>query len=265
MITSFGYYPDPRAPLWKNTEEVLGKMTVFQYFNRPRQMSYHNLCTTTNPPKGIGVTLGLGLKFCTQSTLPPPSLTKSFERFTDDLRKGYMFAGSIKELDAPKKMYIKSEFVPDSMDEHAEECLHNFINILKKVKQHHQQHSTPSTNLTYLQQQHINFLQKNKQFIILNADKNLGPSIIERETYIKLILNEHLKDKNQTYSPLTQDEAFSTISDIRLQFNSILKRHEKSILPIECQFFYCSMQQPLRLPQFYGLPKIYKNKSPMPF
>jgi hypothetical protein len=265
VTASFGYFPDAHAPLWKNTEEVLKKMTVFQYFNRPKRMAYHNLCVTQQPPKGIGITLGLGLKFCTQTSLPPPSLTMSFNCFTEDLRKCYMFAGSLKDLDTPKKMYIKnSEFVPESMCEHAEARLHNFISTIKNAKHHHQLNAKRSTNLTYLQQQHLKFLRNNQQFIILDADKNLGPCIMERDTYINLLLQEHLQNPNNTYSLLSEEDAFNNLQNTRLQFNAIFKKHEKSILPVEKLFFACTMNNPTRIPQFYGLPKIHKNKSPMP-
>jgi hypothetical protein len=224
VIASFGYFPDACAPLWKNMEEVLKKMTVLQYFNRPKRMAYHNLCVTQQPPKGIGITLGLGLKFCTQTSLAPPSLTKSINCFTEDLRKRYMFAGSLKDLDTPKKMYIKSsDFIPESMCKHAEARLHNFISTIKNTKHHHQLNAKQSTNLTYLQQQHLKFLRNNQQFIILDAYKNLGPCITERDTYIKLLLQEHLKNPNNTYSLLSEEDAFNNLQSTRLQFNAIFK------------------------------------------
>jgi hypothetical protein len=176
-----------------------------------------------------------------------------------------MFAGSLKDLDTPKKMYIKnSEFVPESMCEHAEARLHNFISTIKNAKHHHQLNAKRSTNLTYLQQQHLKFLRNNQQFIILDADKNLGPCIMERDTYINLLLQEHLQNPNNTYSLLSEEDAFNNLQNTRLQFNAIFKKHEKSILPVEKLFFACTMNNPTRIPQFYGLPKIHKNKSPMP-
>jgi hypothetical protein len=162
--------------------------------------------------------------------------------------------------------YVKSQdFVPESMDEYTEQRLNNFFNILSNIKEHHQRNSKPSTNLTHLQQHHIKFFQQNKQFIILDANKNLGPCIIERKTYITSILQEHLKNSSNAYSSLTQDEAFNLLADLKTQFKAIAKRHEKSILPAEQQYFYHSMNKSTRIPQFYGLPKIHKKKTPMPF
>jgi hypothetical protein len=87
-------------------------MTSFSYFNRPQQMSYHDLCSEDSPPKGIGVTLGLGLKFCIQTLKPPPHFNKSYKCFTNNLCKRYLFAGSIQTEEIEKKIYIKSDFIP---------------------------------------------------------------------------------------------------------------------------------------------------------
>jgi hypothetical protein len=63
---SYGYVANPKIPLWENIEKVLTNMTELEYYNRPCQMTYHNLCEKPTPPDGIGITLGLGLKFCVQ-------------------------------------------------------------------------------------------------------------------------------------------------------------------------------------------------------
>jgi hypothetical protein len=61
-MEAFGFISNPKNPLWKNVELVLGNMTKFQYFNQPQQMAFHNLCGIYQPIQGIGLTLGLGLK-----------------------------------------------------------------------------------------------------------------------------------------------------------------------------------------------------------
>lgn len=52
----------------------------------------------------------------------------------------------------------------------------------------------------------LQWLIDNNQIIVLNADKNLGPVVMEREKYIKFAYHDHLYDKN-TYLQLTEDEA----------------------------------------------------------
>ena len=69
-------------------------MPLTQYFNRPYKMAYHNLCSTLQPPPGIGSLLGLGLKFCIWSPKPSiPLINHSFDRFFLDVRLCYVFSG----------------------------------------------------------------------------------------------------------------------------------------------------------------------------
>jgi hypothetical protein len=84
-INSFGYAANVNLPLWKNAETVLSNMSTSKYFNRPYQMAFHNLCETLSPPKGIGITLSLGLKFCIQSNLPKHDISPSIEHFIHDV------------------------------------------------------------------------------------------------------------------------------------------------------------------------------------
>ena len=71
----------------------------------------------------------------------------------------------------------------------------------------------PSTNLTKIQEKQLYDIQKDHKFIILMADKKLGPAVMEREQYIKLILNEHLCD-GQTYDNITTIEAHDILSNL---------------------------------------------------
>ena len=108
---TFGFDADPSLPLWENAESVLSEMSPLDYFNRPHQMAYHNLCVHKQPPPGIGTTLGLGLKFCIQTDRPPSTLHRSFSRLENDVRKKYVFAGS-QMKDIPQKIYVKSDWIP---------------------------------------------------------------------------------------------------------------------------------------------------------
>jgi hypothetical protein len=59
-------------------------------------------------------------------------------------------------------------------------------------------------------------LRQEKKFLVIQADKNLGPCIIEREQYIHRALNDHLLDRN-TYRKLDNVEIFNkytTLSDL---------------------------------------------------
>ena len=194
-MNNYGHVADPNLPTWKNIENALCLQTPDEYFNRPARMAYHNLCTKLPSPKGIGTTLGLGLKFCVQSDRAPHSLTKSFERFEKD--------------------------------------------------------------------SHINTLCANRDFVILNADKNLGPVIIEREEYIKNVLNEHLLDED-TYEQIEEINALKIIDDTRDKTMELIIENKEYLTPEEFRYFTRSFTQNNRHPQFYSSPKVHKGKIPVP-
>jgi hypothetical protein len=261
-MEAFGFISNPKNPLWKNVELVLGNMTKFQYFNQPQQMAFHNLCTINQPLQGIGLTLGLGLKFCIQSKLPKRDLSLSFDRFVQDVRKRYIFAGKLME-ETPKKIYKKSKMIFSSTEEHLEDRLTSFIQSLHNKKMALLESSRPATNITKLQQQQINLLRDNETFIILNADKNLGPCIIERKLYIKNALSEHLQNGN-TYINLNENEANNRLNFLRSELNEALSFYKNHMSAAEYSYFVKSLKEEHRIPQFYGMPKVHKNKFPVP-
>ena len=260
---NFGFASDPALPVWKNVENVLAHMQVKDYFNRPNNMTYHNLCTKSHPPKGIGSTLGLGLKFCIQSDRAPDFVDKSVNRFSDDVRKKYIFAGSVPK-ETPKKIYIKSTWTPDPAPEHVEDRMDAFARALSAEHNFLTKNLGKYSNLTNLQKSQINLLRSNRDFVILISDKNLGPAIMERDLYIKNILREHLLD-GKTYSQISENEGNETLEFVETETRKLLREYKKYISEEELCYFNRGLAKNKRIPQFYGLPKVHKNKIPMPF
>ena len=152
---TFGFALDPGLPVWKNVETVLANMDVKEYFNRPHNMTYHNLCSHLQPPKGIRNTMGLGLKFCIQSDRAPNFVEKSIARFSDDVRKKYTFAGSVMK-ETPRKLYIKSPWKPDPAPDHVENRISTFARALLSEHNFLTKHLDQSSNLTNFQKSQIN-------------------------------------------------------------------------------------------------------------
>jgi hypothetical protein len=97
------------------------------------------------------------------------------------------------------------------------------------------------------------------------ADKNLGPCIIEQETYIKNILNEHLQNGN-TYQLLQEDDAIDKLSNIKVKLKEILNTYSKEFNGDEKAYFTKLLRKGNhRIPQFYSTPKVHKNKKPTPY
>ena len=260
---TFGFTSDPSLPTWRNVENALTQMEVNEYFNRPNNMTYHNLCSNLHPPQGVGTTLGLGLKFCVQSDRAPDFVEKSMIRFSDDIRKKYLFAGSAMK-DTPKKIYIKSPWIPDPAPDHVEDRINTFARALSAEHNFLTKHLGKSSNLTNLQKSQINLLRSNRDFVILISDKNLGPAIMERELYIKNILTEHLLD-GKTYTQISEDEGERILMFIETETNKLLQEYKEYISEDEKRYFSRGFAKCKRTPQFYGMPKVHKNKLPMPF
>lgn len=226
-------------------------------------MAYHDLCTKKKAPEGIGVTLGLGLKFCVQSDHPPDTFHKSFSRFSDDVRKKAFFAGSPPFQSTPHKIYVKSEWVPPSTSPSIENKISNFCHAIHAEHKFLKRVQKKASNLTRLQKSHINFLRSNKDFIILNADKNLGPVIMERMTYIQQVLQEHLLD-TATYEHISEDTAQTIFATTLQKVKDLLIEFKDDISEEEELYFNRSFKKNVRSPQFYGMPKVHKLKIPVP-
>ena len=230
--------------------------------------TFHNLCSISQPPKGLGKTLGLGLKFCIQS--PTPNQNPDYTRLQQDIRKKFYFAGNDDTNDiiepCPKRLYIKSKWVPDPQCENLENKINNFILNLELQNKLHLNLSKKSTNLNNIQKQHINFLRQNTEFIILMCDKNLGPAIIERGEYIRLSLKEHLLNK-QNYTQLQPTEAEHLLMKMKDDTCSLFVEHANKLSKHEIKYFrnfILKLPTSLRIPQYYGMPKVHKQKIPIP-
>lgn len=63
-------------------------------------------------------------------------------------------------------------------------------------------------------------LRNNENIIILKADKNLGPAILERDVYIRRALDDHLLDKTsyRQMSETTTDNHIKATKNILSNF-----------------------------------------------
>ena len=92
----------------------------------------------------------------------------------------------------------------------------------------------------------------------MSSDKNLGPAIMERTGYIKLVFHDHLNDTN-TYRRLTKDEASSLIAQTEKGFDDWFKKYKDQIDHIEYLSHHRAYYEN-NYNTFYVLPKVHKNK-----
>jgi hypothetical protein len=84
-----------------------------------------------------------------------------------------------------------------------------------------------TTNLTTIQQNLLHDLQHSDRFIIVPADKNLGPVIMERDIYINAVLSL-LQDKDN-YKQLTSTQAKLDMQLLQEMLSKWLEKYSSSI------------------------------------
>ena len=190
-------------------------------------------------------------------------------RLRNDVRKKYYFAGQIQTSSAgpcPNKLLVKKGWTANPQSDTLEDKLNLFITNLESIHKNHLINSKPSSNLTTLQKSHVNILRKNEHFVILMCDKNLGSAILERKEYIRLALHEHLHDR-KNYTILTEDKALSQLENLRTKAMKLFVNNTNNLTDHDINYFrHFLLQIPTkcRIPQFYGMPKVHKNKTPVP-
>ena len=264
-LSQFGFIGNPKLPPWENAQLQIGKTTQKEYFNKIKNIKYHDLCQSTKLPKTLGSILGLGLKFCIQSSTPEQQM--DMERFYSDVRKRFIFAGDISDKEeCPKPLLIKSKWVPEAQDSELEDKLDQFHSTINSLNNKHLSHIKKSSNLSNLQKSHLNNLRQNDNIVTLMCDKNLGPAVIERQEYINMVLKEHLLDSS-TYTQLKEEEAQELLSKMRENTCEEYAQQASDLLDYEKDYFrsfVLKLPERLRIPQFYGMPKVHKNKQPTP-
>jgi len=258
----YGFVSNPRLTLQKNLINALRQMPTKIYFNSPQNLAFHNLCTTLHPPSGLGTLLGLGHKFIPQKKTPNLKLHETFEELTRDVRLKYFFAEenlNTNDDDFHPRLYIKSKWNPPRANDDVEDRLENFF---QNIKTHKSKYSpTKSSNMSRLQYRALKFLKNNEQFIVAQADKNLGPVLIERENYIKTVFNHHLSDK-KTYTIIDLNifrEELTRIKRIVGQLFLSVDTKDSITFSDKTYFKRLFQKEKMRRPMFYILFKIHKQ------
>ena len=241
-------------------------MSPQQYYTRPGNMAFHNLCTTATPPSGTAALLGLGLKYCIEPPRPFQNIDISMQRFRRDMRLHCRFNldattddGKDNEEYIPR-LYIPSKWQPPQAPSNFEFTFDNFDAMITDERR-----SLPWTrrfNLTPSQRNVLSELTQRPDLIVLPTDKNLGPCVIERKEYIDQVLKEHLLQK-QNYEQLSPEIAKIELQKQRASFVSVYEKF-KHTLPTRAEETYFSRAMTpeylnsTRVPQFYGTFKVHK-------
>jgi hypothetical protein len=105
----------------------------------------------------------------------------------------------------------------------------------------------------------MKWLKSNTDIVVCNADKNLGPVVMEKTKYIEYAFNEHLNDKN-TYRQLDKHEANSRMLKVEndiIIFTDLFKLDEH-----DSQYIIrTTLENSLKPSYMYLLAKIHKNPT----
>jgi hypothetical protein len=172
-------------------------MPPWLYFSRPTNTAFHSLCTSLPIPPNFRSLLGLGLNFCVRQPFTPGPSSFDSSRFERDAYIRYIFAG---DNSPPPPLFLPSKWQPATDDIHIKYRvrIHQFMEQMKSL---FTKKRVPS-NLLPSQEYALRLLKNDLRYIIRHTDKNLGPAVLERSTYIKQALSEHLSN-SLTYRRLT--------------------------------------------------------------
>ena len=225
-------------------------------------MACHNLTPFKDPVPSYSKLLGLGLTFC-----PRPRFTSGkkdvktiMARLRKDIYTKCHYASLNPEPFDQKMLYVRSTKMPPlrTIPIELKARLQAFENELKKL--FHRRRS-PS-NLLGCQRLALKRIKTHSNLIVAKTDKNLGPALIERETFIQRAFNDHLHDI-QTYKPLTAYQAEHEASVAAKKVTNFLRNRQKHITASDRKFIQASMsaaqQSGTVFPQFTITLKLHKD------
>jgi len=231
-------------------------------YNKFKNLSFHNLCENKEKiPPLTNKLLGLGHKFCIQHPLQKNHLKNTYIKFINSMRlKYWLWSNNFNNEDDNEnyipKIYIPSGWTPPKASKDTEIAVSNFLEEILKLN--NSQSRKHSSNLSFHQNKILNNLQVDNDLIVCISDKNLGPAVTERNTYIKKGFTDHLYDK-KTYTYLTLAETHLSLLNNKKQLEKILRQHSNSLSLAEKTYFQRSLYKNHRIPQLYLNPKVHKQ------
>jgi hypothetical protein len=247
----------------------MGSLPLFQYFNRPTNLAFHDLTTTLTPPQNLRSLLGLGLKF-----IPTPDKTTTrsqlyadktgtFTRLDRAIQLRCFFVDhdpldpSEKSDDYNPRMYIPSKrSIPNNVPRALDARLSDFKSQMNTL---FRPEPKIRPNLLRHQRHALQLLREQKDFLVVHCDKNLGPAIIERDAYLRLALDDHLQDRD-TYKYLGPNAVADHKARIKNEFAAWFKRHKKVLSKSERLFLMTHTAECTDFwPYFYLLMKVQKT------
>jgi hypothetical protein len=237
-----------------NASLMMQQLPFWYYQHRPTRSACHNLCTVIQPPFNYRALLSLGLKF-----IPKPRYTQSHKintatiRFQRDIYVKMFMAHTVTEI---PRLYTRTEWTPNirMVNYNLQDRVNSFN---KRIHMLFKKRMVRSNMLPY-QRQILATFRNSKSHIVMNADKNLGPCVIERDQYIKRALQEHLLDKT-TYKQLHLLMANQHLNNIRHKLNNFIEYYKQKLSATDVKFLQNTNQTKDPYAKFYITAKVHKT------
>lgn len=265
----YGFDIDTTQTALANSARVIQSEQADSLLCNITNKAFHNHCRdSTILPPGTKSLLGLNLKFCIETPRPYQDIDDSLMQFkrSIDLYCHLKRKGVEDDDDYNPRLYKPlKDWNPDPMDRDHEYAFDRFERSITTLRTHVKNNSFRKFNLRPIQRKAYKILANNKNIICYGSDKNLGPAVIDRDTYIKLVLKEHLL-KKETYKQLSPAEAETEYDQqhdtYKQYFFDLIKTCEEAKTKFRHQaYFERSIDEdPTRRPQLYGILKVHKPK-----
>ena len=245
--------------------------------NTLTSLTVHNLSSITLTPEESQL-LSKGLSFAPTPTMPQKKIyfqtLNYYDLYAQSLRKKYVNTVKYhytptsqpiqREATTTSKVYRHIKFLPrDSHKSATQEFsgvqkLEHYIELTKNNLNDQLATVTmlPNPNVTNTDKEIVRkFNQMTEKIVIKPADKNLGIVLMDTDDYIRQCISQ-LSDTN-TYRIATNYPR----SDIKRQVVNTIIRFKPQIHQYDWKLYNFLLSEPdhSRIPQFYGIPKIYKK------
>ena len=147
--------------------------------------------------------------------------------------------------------------IPPPASEEIERSLDYFAEHVR-IKQHKFSKAQVDRNTTALQIYALRSLKNHNQFVIIEADKNMGVTIWERDVYIKQVLSEHLSNA-AVYENITH-QIQEKIYDVNTALQCFIDNNKRYLNKLVLTFFTRSqMIHRSKIAVFRATAKVHKS------
>ena len=211
----------------------------------------HNITNTDIPQSQIEA-LAYGINFIPTPLTDHSVIDKAMSRFRRTVRLKWHFR--LKESEVPQWHIPNIDWKPPTAHHKLEEAMNLLDTQLKN--------STPDhypTNWTSHQQRQLNLLLKNKNILVITADKNLGYVICTTQWY-KSAVESHLSDANMYEDVSTKflgsDQGVSFTKNLYMKLENMVQDYSDT-LPYEVQLWILQKED-FKPMKFYITAKVHK-------